>query len=179
LLAFLAGFSGMALEAALLLQFQTRSGVLYQDLGFLLTLFMAGLAAGAAGFEAIVRRHGAGRGRGRPGEGVRIWGSAAIGGLGLLGLASAVLLRLGGSGGLLATAALLFACGALVAAVFASAALRGEPAQQGIVGPVYAADLAGGCIGSLVAGLAVIPMLGLAATATLAAVLALAGWIEI
>jgi predicted membrane-bound spermidine synthase len=42
-----------------------------------------------------------------------------------------------------------------------------------IIGPVYAADLLGGCAGSLLAGLVAIPMLGLPATAALAAALAL------
>ncbi|MEW6756556.1 MAG: methyltransferase domain-containing protein, partial [Candidatus Latescibacterota bacterium] len=47
-LAAVAGFGGMVLESALLLGYQTRHGVLFRDLGLLVTLFMAGLSAGAA-----------------------------------------------------------------------------------------------------------------------------------
>jgi spermidine synthase len=42
-----AGFAGMVLETVLLLHFQASNGVLYQDVGLLLTSFMGGLAAGA------------------------------------------------------------------------------------------------------------------------------------
>ena len=38
------------------------------------------------------------------------------------------------------------------------------------VSPVYAADLLGGCVGSLLAGVVLIPLLGLPATALAAAV---------
>ena len=52
--------------------------------------------------------------------------------------------------------------------------LDGAPDGRTVIGPVYAADLLGGGAGSLVAGLAAIPMLGLPATAALAAVAAAA-----
>jgi hypothetical protein len=79
----------------------------------------------------------------------------------------------GAGGGLAGSASLLFACGFLVAAAFAWAVLRGAPDGGTVIGPVYAADLLGGCAGSLVAGLVTIPMLGLPATAALAAALSL------
>ncbi|MDZ4165100.1 MAG: hypothetical protein U1C55_08225, partial [Smithellaceae bacterium] len=43
-----AGFLGMVQESILLLHYQLKHGVLFQDIGILLTLFMAGLALGAA-----------------------------------------------------------------------------------------------------------------------------------
>ena len=61
-LVLLAGFVGMVLEGSIFLAYQTRRGVLYQDLGLLLMLFMAGLAAGSL---AVLR----GARRGRPGRG--------------------------------------------------------------------------------------------------------------
>ena len=61
-----------------------------------------------------------------------------------------------------------------MAAAFAYAVRHGAPDPQAVLGPVYAADLLGGCAGSLVAGLVTIPMLGLPATALLAAGLLLA-----
>ena len=162
LLAAVAGCAGMLLESALLLDYQTRSGVLYQDLGVLLMAFMGGLALGAWVLEHLMLRTGRGR----------IAGALTCGALAALGLLCALLLRAGTGGGLAGTSALLFACGFLVAAAFAYAVLRGAPDGGAVIGPVYAADLLGGCAGSLVAGLAAIPMLGLPATAALAAALA-------
>lgn len=152
-----AGFAGMLLESVLLLHYQTRSGVLYQDLGLLLMAFMAGLALGAWGFA---------RADGRGGRLVPVVLAALAG-------ATALLVHLGTGGGLAVVALLLAATGALVAAAFAWA-VRGRAAATGeVTGPVYAADVAGGCPASLIAGLLVIPMLGLPAAAVLAAAAAL------
>ena len=153
----MAGFAGMLLESVLLLHYQTRSGVLYQDLGLLLMAFMAGLALGAWGFA---------RTDGRGGRLVPVVLAALAG-------ATALLVHLGTGGGLAVVAMLLAATGALVAAAFAWA-VRGCAAATGeVTGPVYAADVAGGCLASLIAGLLVIPMLGLPAAAVLAAAAAL------
>lgn len=162
-LAAAAGGAGMLLEAALLLDYQTRAGVLYQDLGVLLMAFMGGLALGAGALERLMRRTGD----------RRFVGALTFGALAALGLACAGLLQAGAGGGLAGSAALLFACGFLVAAAFAWAVLHGTPDGGAVIGPVYAADLLGGCAGALVAGLVAIPMLGLPATAALAAALAL------
>ncbi len=164
LLAAAAGFAGMLLESALLLDYQTRSGVLYQDLGALLMAFMGGLALGARAMERLMRRPGTGR----------FAGALAFVALAALGLACAALLHAGAGGALAGAGTLLFACGFLVAAAFAYAVLHGTPDGGTVIGPVYAADLLGGCAGSLVAGLVAIPMLGLPATAALAAAVALA-----
>ncbi|MFH1844619.1 MAG: hypothetical protein ABIF77_15570 [bacterium] len=157
----LAGLLGMMLEAALLLNFQVREGVLYQDLGLLLTMFMAGLALGASvvdRFQLVSRRAGIG-----------FW-------CGFIALALLVAwpLQHGYLGGLLATGLLLLGSGFLVAAVFARASLAAGTAQRLVVSPLYAADLVGGCFGSVLASLLFIPVLGLAGTAVLVAVLALA-----
>lgn len=158
-----AGFAGMLLEDVLLLHYQAHSGVLYQDLGLLLTAFMGGLALGAWGLERLGARD--------PGRLVP---------LALAALAVAIALLAGldaapsGATGLPFTALLLAAAGALVGAAYARAVLRGAPDAGAVTGPVYAADLAGGCLGALLAGLVAIPMLGLPATAALAAAAALA-----
>ncbi|HVP38333.1 MAG TPA: hypothetical protein VMS93_04035, partial [Candidatus Saccharimonadales bacterium] len=178
LLAGASGFAGMALEAALLLQYQTVSGVLYQDLGALLMAFMAGLAAGAWAMERWMRgaeaAPGAAAAAVAPSPRARRAPGAARGRVALAAFfafacGGALLLRAGAAGGLAATAALLAACGFLVAAAFAYAVLRGAPEARAVVGPVYAADVLGGCLGSLAAGLVLIPMLGLPATALAAA----------
>lgn len=156
LLAGLAGGSGMLLECALLLGYQTRSGVLYRDLGLLMTAFMAGLALGAAAVDR------AGSSTARSALSVAAFAATALG--------SAAWLQAGSPGGLLASSALLLAVGFLVAAVVAHASRLRDPDQARVVAPVYAADLAGGCAGSLVAGVVLIPILGLPGTALAAAV---------
>jgi hypothetical protein len=42
-----AGFVGMVLETVLLLRYQMSNGVVYQHVGWLLTCFMTGMAAGS------------------------------------------------------------------------------------------------------------------------------------
>jgi spermidine synthase len=167
LYAAVAGFAGMLIESVLLLHYQTRAGVLYQDLGLLLTAFMGGLALGAWGLERLSGARGP-----RPGA---AWMVPAA--LAALATATALLVGPGGApygaGGLPVVALLLAATGAVVAAAYAVAVLRGAPDPGAVTGPVYAADLAGGCLGSLVAGLAAIPLLGLPATVALAAAAAL------
>jgi spermidine synthase len=181
LLAAAAGFAGMALEAALLLGYQVRAGVLWQDLGLLLTAFMAGLALGAMALDRILARA------------PRPQALAALAGALLAALAAAVALSPPAS--LIASAAALLAAGFLVAGLFACAvaprapAGKGAPADAGaligpiyaadlvggcagagaLVGPIYAADLVGGCVGALAAALLAIPFAGLPATALLAA----------
>jgi len=156
LLAAIAGAAGMVLECALLLGYQTRAGVLYRDLGLLMTAFMAGLALGAA----AVDRTGSST--------ARRWLSVAA--FAALSLGSAVWLRAGSPGGLIASSCLLLALGFLVAAVVAHASLLRDPDQLRVVSPVYASDLLGGCVGSLLAGVVLIPLLGLPGTALAAAV---------
>jgi len=158
----LAGCAGMLVECALLLEYETRSGVLYRDLGLLMTAFMAGLAVGAA---AVGRAGGSARSRG-----------LTIGAFVALALAAAAWLGTGSPGGIAATALLLFGCGFLVGAVVAHAALLRRAEQVRVVSPVYAADLLGGCVGSLLAALVLIPFLGLPATAFAAAVAIALGW---
>lgn len=168
LLAATAGFAGMVLEAALLLAYQTRSGVLYQDLGVLLTAFMAGLALGAATLDRWMHRrpHAAGGPSHAPG----VLGLVA---LAVLSGGSALLLRAGVVGDLLGISLQLLASGFLVAVVFAHAAAQRAPDPRAVASPVYAADLAGGCAGALVAGWFAVPVLGPAGTAALAALAAL------
>jgi predicted membrane-bound spermidine synthase len=85
----------------------------------------------------------------------------------------ALLIRSGLVGGLLTTGLLMLASGFLVAALFAYASLRRQPDQRSIVSPLYSADLLGGCAGSVLASLLLIPMLGLPASAVLMAALVL------
>lgn len=150
------GAFGMVLEGALLLAYQVRQGVLYQDLGLLLTLFMSGLGLGA---WAVDRRFGAGAPRR---AGVRLVLAAAA-----LCLIAAALLAAGAWSGLAGTALLLLAAGAAVGALFGYASLAHGTDQAAAVAPLYAADLIGGSLGSLAGSLLLLPLAGLPATALL------------
>ena len=64
-------------------------------------------------------------------------------------------------GGLAPTAAFLAAAGFLVAGILAYASLYGIRDQNQVIAPLYTADLLGGCLGSLLGSLVLIPFLGL------------------
>lgn len=145
----------MILEGALLLGYQAARGVLYQDLGLLLTAFMGGLAAGAA---AADRRLAATPSR-RAGAAV-VLAAATVAGLTALVLTA-------GEGGLLPAFLLLLAAGGATGALFALATRTRDPERA--IGPLYAADLLGGAAGSLLGSLWLLPLLGLPLSAGLAA----------
>jgi spermidine synthase len=159
LLVAVAGFAGMVLETVLILQYQTRHGVLYRDLGILITAFMFGLTAGALTLAMAARRKSRYRGISRK------WGFCLITGFMLLASLVALQSRLGLLTGLAETAALLAAAGCLVAGIFAYASIHGAPEQEKVISPLYAADLFGGCVGSIAASLVMVPLLGMDITA--------------
>jgi spermidine synthase len=159
LLVAVAGFAGMVLETVLILQYQTRHGVLYRDLGILITAFMFGLTAGALTLAMAARGKSRYRGISRK------WGFCLITGFMLLATLVAFQSRLGLSTGLAETAALLAAAGCLVAGIFAYASIHGAPEQEKVISPLYAADLFGGCAGSIAASLVMVPLLGMDITA--------------
>jgi spermidine synthase len=159
LLVGVAGFAGMVLETVLVLQYQTLHGVLYRDLGMLITAFMLGLTAGALTLAMAAGRKNLYH------ELERKWGVGLVAGFMLLATLVTLQTRLGRFTGLAETAALLAAAGCLVAGVFAYASLRGVREQERAISPLYAADLFGGCIGSVAASLVLVPLLGMDVTA--------------
>ncbi len=160
------GGLGMLLEGVLILAYQVRQGVLFQDLGLLLTLFMAGLGAGS---WVAGRRFAADATR-RAGVLLLLAAAAVCG-------ATAALVAAGLGGALVGTSLLLVAAGAVTGALFGWASLA-HPAvavdPSSAVAPLYAADLVGGSLGSLAGTLFLLPVLGLPATALLLALGALA-----
>jgi spermidine synthase len=153
-----AGCIGIVFEAVLLLSYQAKEGILYQDIGFLLMMFMAGLALGAWLLNEAIRWTGARRRR------TRWWGFGLIAGFSLLGTGIVATMQGAMPGGLLPTALLLAAAGFLVAGTLAYAALYGVRDQQPVIAPLYAADLLGGCLGSLAGSLVLVPLLGMDGT---------------
>jgi len=157
----IAAFAGMVLETVLLLHYQTKNGVLYQNIGILLTGFMAGLALGAlvvAKMNWLLSK----------------WmGIALLSGFFLL---SATIGRRFGSAlgmGLVETSLWLVLSGFFVAGVFAYASLRFPGDQEKVVAPLYASDLIGGCLGSILASLILAPIAGLSMSAYLVAPIAI------
>jgi spermidine synthase len=160
LLAATAGFAGMVLESTVMLYYQVKYGVLYQDIGMMLMSFMAGLAAGAYVVERALRNT-----EGRTKKG-RLWAAGLL--LGSIALCAFVCWQLasGRPAGLLEAGAILAGAGFVVAGIFVCACGYGLADQRRRRGsPLYAADLFGGCVAALLAGLYLIPSAGLLAAA--------------
>lgn len=165
LLVGVAAFVGMILETLLVLHYQVKSGILFQDIGVLLMSFMAGLALGAF----VTNNRVFSGSRKTP-----LWyGFLLVGGFALFSLVMSAGIRFGLIDGLAEITGLLLITGFLVAAAFAYASLEGVRDQRAVVAPIYAADLIGGCLGSLAGSLLLIPIAGLVATAAAMAPLAL------
>ena len=159
LLVFTAAFIGMVQETILILYYQVKQGVLYRDIGLLLMAFMAGLALGA-----FLVNHWLVRGGSR----AKRWrGPSILAGFLLLTAGIAALVGVSIPLGLTGAALLLGASGFFVAAVFAYASIHGVRDQGHVIAPLYGADLFGGCLASLLAGLVLVPLLGLNITAIL------------
>lgn len=166
LLMFLAGAVGMISETVLLLNYQSRSGVLYQDIGILLMTFMVGLTVGAfVTNKLITNRRSIGRKH-------RWAGAALILGFAVLNLVIYYTVGSGYLGSLLLTSLMLALVGAAVSAVFVYISLAGDGSGRKAMTWLYSADLFGGSAGSLIAILIFIPVFGILTTSVLAAVMA-------
>ena len=167
LLAAMAGLLGMVMQSALILHYQVKTGVLYRDLGLLFTLFMAGLACGSGAVHRLLGSVPRPPGRARTLSAL-VLAAFLVLGLAVAWLADSPAAPIG------FTSAGLFLSGCLVSALFACASLDRVEEQRRVVSPLYAADLIGGCLGSLAASLFFVPVLGIQLTALAAALLCLA-----
>jgi spermidine synthase len=155
--------AAMALETAALLRYQVANGVMFVNVGGLLTCFMAGMAVGSwAGGGPATRR--------------RLDAHPCLIAVAVLLAAAGVLLMTHWTAlaGLAGTGALLAITGVVAGGTFAAMTddRPGDPSRA--VGSLYAADVAGGALGAWLAPLVVVPTLGLDGTAVLAAVAAVA-----
>ncbi len=151
-----AGLMGMVLETVLLLHYQVKCGVLYQNIGVLLMSFMAGLTLGAFSHQQWVRRR-------PPDERAQaMHGAFILAGFGLLCAFTVMEVRLGRT---LETAFLLAAAGSLVGAAFSCSAEGGRQDQRRLAASLYAADLLGGSLGSILSSLFLVPFFGLVESA--------------
>jgi spermidine synthase len=154
-----AGFLGMVMETILILYYQVKHGVLYQDIGLLLMSFMAGLALGAMIINRVMVRQANNQ------KLSRWWGIILLAGFCFLCVFTGKILTMGISAGLIEISFLLAATGFLVAGIFAYASLYEIVDQKSVISPLYAADLIGGCLGSLLGSLILIPLAGMDITA--------------
>jgi spermidine synthase len=154
------GFTGMLMTVVLLLAFQVQYGDVYQYLGVLTALFMLGAAAGAG---AAARRGG------KP-------LLAVESGLALIALLAygCAVLDPPAHLWLASIFALMVLTGGAVGAQYPALVARVAPAHAGVGGAaatIYAFDLAGGVAGAAMAGVVLIPTIGMPMTLLLAAVL--------
>jgi spermidine synthase len=157
LVVFAGGFAASALEVVLLLAFQVLSGSVYRGLGLIVTLFMAGLAAGAW--------WGGRHGRSLAGLALAVAALAAL---------MPALVRLPGE-----IPVLTFVLAGLVGMQFPVACRLGLADMATTASRLYTADFVGACLGALLASTLLIPVLGVAATCWLTAglnVLAALAW---
>jgi spermidine synthase len=174
------GLSAMALEIVLLFAFQSLYGYVYQRVALIIAVFMFGLVVGSGAMNRVLRR----RPTGSPGLLIAI---GALIGL----LAAAIPAVLTGLGHVRHTPhvepvifAMVFVIGLFGGLVFPLAAallLRLHSSPTRTAGWLEAADHGGACVGALVTGLLLVPVLGLAATCYILAVLniAVAGWLAV
>jgi spermidine synthase len=169
------GFVGMAADLVIVLSFQSLYGLVYHWIGLLLTAFMAGVAGG--GFLSNRRASGPRRDTrafiGLEAALVLFWAllPVALYGLqagfnqpGVFGLSQVVLFVLNA------------AAGFLVGAQFPVANrlwLRGRETARGTAGALYASDLVGAFVGSVLVSVLLVPVLGIVATCLLAALVKL------
>jgi spermidine synthase len=154
-LIFLAGMSGMIAETILLLAYQNENGVLFRDIGLLLTLFMTGLTAGSYITEKLSGD-----------EFVKVFSRLKF----ILPLSFIILnlitylsVALRSAGKVPVAAALLMLHGMMVSSFFSFASLNKIRDKQAEALQLYPADLAGGSVGSLAATLVLIPFFGIPA----------------
>ncbi len=155
------GFVVMLLELSLIFVFQVVYGYVFHEIGMLITMLMAGMAAGSmAAARRVMTTAGASKAL-----------MAAEASLASFCLLLPVLFTLTGHGmgagglpGRLLFFALLFVAGFFAGMEFPLAVeLCGERERAGrSVGLVYAGDLAGGFIGGMVGGFFLFPLMGLA-----------------
>jgi len=159
LLVAVAGFMGMVMETILILYYQVKHGVLYQDIGLLLMSFMAGLALGAFIINKVMLHLINNKIFSR-------WcGIVLLIGFCILCVFTEMQITKNISTGLVIIACLLSITGFLVASIFAYTSLYEIADQKIIISPLDSADLIGGCIGSILGSLILIPLMGMNATA--------------
>ena len=151
---FLVGFVGMLFECLLLAHYQTEYGILYKNIGLLLTAYMIGMVLGAV---SIGHHFSSAVDCASPPIRIGRWLSATF--LFTVGIHISALQL-----GLIFPSALLMlemlVTGMFVAGIF-TLTVQAVTIDSRQIGPLYAVDLLGGALGSLMASIFIIPFMGL------------------
>ncbi len=170
---FTTGMATMAMQIALLFAFQSQYGFIYEMIGLIIALFMAGLATGTLIAQTRIRQRASLR--------LLAWVQA---GIALFALGIAWMLPLGSQlPGEAATfsffAGLTFVSGLLNGIDFplATESFRAHNRRaERSAGLVYGIELAGACIGAALASVVVAPIMGIVACCLLAAIANATAW---
>lgn len=157
ILAALSGFVGMVLETILLLNYQSKCGILYQNIGIMLMTFMIGLSIGAY----LINRFFVTAKSQKKYPWLAI---ALILGFAFLTVTIYYLIKIGSLNHLFITSAFLIFTGFFVSSIFAFVSLWKLENRQKIMIHLYSADLLGGSLGSIAASLFLIPVYGILVT---------------
>ncbi len=149
-----AGLMGMLLESALLLGYQIRQGILYQDIGILLSAFMLGMTGGAYGVSKIDRIYFRAKYQ-------KLLVLILLFGIVLLSLISYKFFKNNWFNNLIGYCLGMFFSGFFTAAIFAVISNSKSSNNPKIISPLYAADLIGGCLGIIWGSIFIIPILGI------------------
>ncbi len=165
----LAGLVGMVTETVLLLNYQSRNGALYQDIGILLMTFMVGLTLGAFLVNRFFKTS-------QPAaKNLTRLGVLLILGTGILNVTIYYAIKFDFLSGLVPTSLMLMLDGLFVSAIFAFVSLNRVEGRRDAMTWLYSADVIGGSIGSLLASLILLPVFGILATSILTAAVAVFG----
>ena len=144
----------MTLEIILILLYQNKNGILFRDIGLLLMAFMVGLTLGSFLVNKLFMMMK---------NQIRssIWlGIILVIGFSLLNILVYFSIQADLMSSLPIISVALLLDGMFVSGIFAFTSLNRVENQQVVVTQLYTADLIGGCIGSLIASLILIPVYG-------------------
>jgi len=150
------------LEVVLIIIYQNQNGILYRDIGLLLTSFMIGLSLGAYLVNHFISSFK---------EKENYLGIILIISFLLLNLSVYYLMKTILQSSLIIFLFLLLLDGFLTAGIFSFASFYKTKNQQNLISQLYASDLIGGCAGSIIASLILIPFYGLPLSILLLAVM--------
>ena len=156
LLVSFAGFVGMILETIIIINYQVNSGILYQNIGLLITMFMIGLAAGSFVIDRLITKM-----QNRNSKAKKWIGVSIVFGLSFFSFYYYFLISNSVSLELIGSSLFLVLSGFFVSGVFAFASSDNVADQTRVVAPLYSADVLGGAVASVVVVLLLIPAMGI------------------
>jgi spermidine synthase len=162
------GLAEMMLEVVILFAFQVLHGTLYAQVSLIVTTFMAGLALGGAIGNRLLAR-------GTGGWSVKRLLIAVQIAVAVYGGVFPLMLSLSIPAPTLVFPLLALLAGALTGMAFPLAVALMQGGGGRAAGVLYGADLAGGCVGTLLGAVLLVPVLGIPQTCAAIALVGLAG----